>query len=79
MVKSNLGADINLKIEKTTDERSYHISSKKFSEVTNFEYSKNINDAISELKFAFENKKFINPLTNKLYFNIKMMNSVELK
>lgn len=79
MVKKNLGKDIELKIEKTNDERSYHISSKKFSNITNFEYSKTINDAINELKEAFENKKFINPLTNKLYFNIKMMNSVQLK
>ena len=78
MVKRNLGEDINIKIEKTNDNRSYHICSTKFSNITKFKYSSSIEDAIKDLKSAFQNKKFSDPLSNKLYFNIKMMNSIKL-
>ncbi len=78
MVKKNLGEDVNIKIEKSNDNRSYHICSTKFSDITKFQYSHSIDDAIKDLKSAFENKKFNDPLSNKLYFNIKMMNSIKL-
>ena len=79
LVKKNLGDDIELITSYTDDNRSYHVSSKKFSEFFNFKYDFNISDAINDLKIAFDQKKFSNSLTNKFYFNIKMMNSINLK
>ena len=39
----------------------------------------NIEDAINDLKTAFINKRYQKTLDNKLYFNLKMMSSVNLK
>ena len=78
MVKKNLGQDINIKIEETNDQRSYHICSTKFSSAAKFKYLFTIDDAIKDLQLAFQNKKFSEPLSNKLYFNLKMMNSINL-
>ena len=78
-VKNNIGSDLKIEIQKTNDDRSYHINSEKFSKVTKFAYKHTIDDAIKDLKRAFEHKQFQEPLSNKIYFNIKMMNSVRLK
>ena len=38
-----------------------------------------IEDAVKDLKFAFENKKLPGSLENSIYFNIKKMQELELK
>ena len=38
-----------------------------------------IKDAIMDLKNAFVNNLFNNPLNNEMYFNIKRMKSLKLK
>ena len=79
LVKQNLGDDIELITSHSDDNRSYHVSSQKFSNFFNFKFNFTISDAINDLKVAFDQKKFSNSLTNKFYFNIKMMNSINLK
>jgi len=78
MVKKIMGSDISMKQIPTNDNRSYHISSEKIKDVINFIPQKNVNDAILGLKYAFENKKLINPLENNLYFNIKTMQNTDM-
>tara|TARA_B100000780_G_scaffold273492_1_gene237146 strand:- start:869 stop:1858 length:990 start_codon:yes stop_codon:yes gene_type:complete len=78
MVKKIMGSDISMKQIPTNDNRSYHISSEKIKDVINFTPQKNVNDAILGLKYAFENKKLINPLENNLYFNIKTMQNTDM-
>ena len=43
-----------------------------------FEASFSINDAITELREAFEMGKLMNSLTDEKYFNIKRMQNLEL-
>ena len=45
----------------------------------NFKAKYTVNDAISDLKEAFENKLLINTFTNDNFFNIKKMQSINLK
>ena len=54
MVKSELGEDIKIIYTETDDNRSYHISSKKIKNILNFQAKFTIQDAVKDLKDAFE-------------------------
>ena len=79
LVKKVIGPDVKIKYLKSDDNRSYHISSKKIKAVLGFETKKTIEDAIKDLKNAFDAKKLEDTLTNEKYFNIKRMNNLKLK
>ena len=79
MVKKNMGEDIELKRIETNDPRSYHVSSKKIKDVLNFETKFTVEDAVLDLKQAFEKKLLTNTFDNNNYFNIKKMQSINLK
>jgi len=79
MVKKNMGEDIELKRIDTNDPRSYHVSSKKIKDILNFETIFTVEDAVLDLKQAFEKKLLTNTFDNNNYFNIKKMQSINLK
>ena len=56
----------------TDDTRSYHISSKKITDELGFKPKHTVEDAVRELKKAFEEGKIENPDDDK-YYNIKLM------
>jgi len=78
MVKENIQENIELEYTKSDDNRSYHISSKKISNVLNFKPNKNINEAIKDLIAAFEQKLLSNTFNNDEYYNIKKMQKINL-
>ncbi|MDC3167232.1 SDR family oxidoreductase [Candidatus Pelagibacter sp.] len=78
-VKDIIGNDIKIINSKSNDNRSYHVSSQKIKEVLGFETKYTVKNAVSDLKTAFEKKILINTFENELFFNIKRMNSLELK
>ncbi len=79
IVKNIIGDDVKLNSESTNDNRSYHISSKKIKKILGFETNKTISDAVKDLKLAFKKGLLPNSLTDEKYFNIKRMNSIQLK
>ena len=79
MVKKTIGDDVSLKSSPTDDNRSYHISSKKIKKILGFDTVNTISDAINDLKLAFKKGLLPNSLTDKKFFNIKMMQSLNLK
>ena len=79
MVKDNFDEHIELIKVPTNDNRSYHISSNKIKEALNFKTRYDIEDAVKDMIDAFNQKKFKDPLDNEMYFNIKRMNSINLK
>lgn len=79
MVKNNIGSDIKLKKIHSDDTRSYHISSKRIKNVIGFSTEFTIEDAVKDLKIAFEKKLLINTFENENFFNIKRMQSIHLK
>ena len=79
MVQGIFGDDVELKFSQTDDNRSYHISSKKISNLLGFEPEHSIEDAIVSLKNAFEQGVLVNTLDNEMYFNIKRMNNISMR
>ncbi len=79
IVKNELGEEIKLVVTPTNDNRSYHISSKKIKEVLDFQTKFTINDAVRDLKEAFQNNLLKDPINNSNYFNIKKMQEINLK
>ena len=79
VTKKIIGEDVLLETTPTNDNRSYHISSKKITEMLNFKTQFTVQDAVIDLKKAFDEKLLINSLENEMYFNIKRMQSYKLK
>lgn len=78
-VKRIIGKDVVIKKFSSNDNRSYHISSEKILKNLNFKSEYSIADSIRDLKNAFSKKLLTNCLENENYFNIKKMNSINLK
>lgn len=80
MVKTTLkDPDLQVVYEQTDDNRSYHISSKKIEEELGFIPRHTVENAIEDLKKAFEAGKLPNAFENIRYYNIKTMQAVGLK
>ena len=78
-VNTILGGAIPIITTPSNDTRSYHVSSKKIKAELGFEPQHTIEDAIRDLKEAFEAGKIPNPLEGIRYYNIKTMQAVNLK
>lgn len=78
-VKNIVGEDVKLKTTPTDDNRSYHISSSKIQKQLDFSPIFGVDDAIRDLKSAFEKNLLPDSLSNDVYFNIKRMEKIKLK
>lgn len=79
MVKKVVGKDVEIKVEPTNDNRSYHVSSEKIKRELGFTAKRTIEDAVISLKDAFDAGKVPNSFDDEMYFNIKRMQSLGLK
>jgi nucleoside-diphosphate-sugar epimerase len=77
-VQKVVGQDVKLIATSTNDNRSYHISSKKIAEKIGFHTKYTIEDAVRDLKEAFEMGLLPNSFEDEKYFNIKRMNNIHL-
>ncbi len=73
LVRRVVGANVAIVTESTNDNRSYRVSSAKIAREFGFVTRHTVEDAVRDLKAAFEAGKVPNPLTNPRYFNIKTM------
>ena len=78
IVKEVIGEDVKLIVSSSDDNRSYHVSSEKMKKILGFIPKYTIRDAVEDLKEAFENDKLPNSLTDPKYFNIKLMQKINL-
>jgi nucleoside-diphosphate-sugar epimerase len=78
-VKEVIGSDVKIIHTKSDDNRSYHVSSEKISNILNFDTRYTVKDAASDLKNAFEKKFLLNTFNDEFFFNIKRMQSINLK
>jgi nucleoside-diphosphate-sugar epimerase len=78
-VQKVIGPDVKIKKFSSNDNRSYHISSRKIQIELDFETNFSIINAIEDLKIAFEKKFLLDCLNNDNYFNIKKMQSINLR
>jgi nucleoside-diphosphate-sugar epimerase len=79
MVKTVVGDDVSIVTTPTDDLRSYHISSDRIKRDLGFEARHSIEDAVRDLANAFDAGRIPDSLTDPRYFNIKLMQQIELK
>ena len=79
LVQKVIGNNIEIAVERTDDLRSYHISSEKIKKELGYTPKHTIEDAVLELKQAFEKGLLKDPLNNSMYYNIKRMKEINLK
>lgn len=77
MVKNVVG-EVEIKTEPTNDNRSYHISSDYIKREIGFVPQHSIEDAVRDLKEAFEAGKIKDSFDNEKYFNVKLMQNIHL-
>ena len=78
IVKGVIGSDVEMIHSDSDDNRSYHISSKKILDTLDFQPTYSIEEAVVDLKRAFEKNLLTNPLENENYFNIRRMQNINL-
>lgn len=79
MVKDIVGDDLEVEVVPTDDNRSYHVSSDKIQRELGFQPKHTIEDAVRDLTKALREGKLPNSLDDPKYFNIKLMQSIDLK
>jgi len=79
IVKRSLGGNIPVKTTPTNDNRSYHVSSQKIKDELGFEAKHTIEEAVLDLKKAFETGSIPDPMQGIRYYNIKTMQASNLK
>ncbi|MBI4968440.1 MAG: NAD-dependent epimerase/dehydratase family protein [Rhodospirillales bacterium] len=78
IVKAVVGGDLAVEIHPTNDPRSYHVSSEKMRRELGFVPSHTIEDAVRGLVAALKDGRLPNSLDDPHYFNIKMMQKLNL-
>ena len=78
LIQKTIGGDIPIAMTPTNDIRSYHVSSARIKKELGFVAKHSIEEAVLGLKSAFEEGKIPNALEDRVYYNIKMMQSIDL-
>jgi len=78
MVKNVIGDQVRIVTTPSNDLRSYHISSEKIKSDIGFEPKHSIEDAVRDLKAAFESGLVPDSLSADKYFNVKLMQNIHL-
>ena len=79
IVSKTLGGNTPIKFTPTNDNRSYHVSSNKIKDRLGFEAKHSLEEAVRDLKDAFEAGKLPNAMDDISYYNIKTMQAINLK
>lgn len=79
IVNKALGGNIPIDITPSNDNRSYHVSSQKIKNELGFSAKHSIEEAVMDLKNAFDAGKIPNSMNDVRYFNIKTMQALNLK
>ncbi len=79
MIKKVLkDSEIKIEVTPTNDLRSYRISSEKIKKELKFTPRHSIEDAIIDLMNAYEQGKILDPISNDVYYNIKMLKRIKI-
>jgi nucleoside-diphosphate-sugar epimerase len=78
IVKQAFSEEIAIEVVPTDDNRSYHVSSDKIKQELGFVPKHTIQDAVNDLKIAFEKQWVTEPFSNQDYYNIKKMQQLGL-
>lgn len=78
IVKGVVG-EVPIEVIPSNDQRSYHISSEKITHELGFVPSHSIEDAVRELANAFDQGKIPDSMTDNRYYNIRLMQSIDMR
>ena len=78
LVRRVVGQNVTIVTEPTNDNRSYQVNSDKVAREFGFQPKHTVEDAVRDLKAAFDAGKVPNPLTDSRYFNIKTMQNLNV-
>jgi nucleoside-diphosphate-sugar epimerase len=73
------GTPINIIIEKSVDNRSYHINSEKIKKKLKFYPKKTVSDAIEEICKYFKNQEIKDTFSNINYFNVEKLKKINFR
>jgi nucleoside-diphosphate-sugar epimerase len=79
MVRCVIGEKVQIVTTPTNDNRSYHVSSEKIRREQGFVPTRTIEDAVRDLRKAFDAGKVPNSMTDDAYYNIKRMQRFRLR
>jgi nucleoside-diphosphate-sugar epimerase len=79
LVRAKVGSDVDIVVTPTDDHRSYHVSSQKIRRELGFVPRHTVEDAIVDLKLAFNGGKVPNAMTDDRYYNIKRMQAFRMR
>ena len=79
MVRAKVGDGVDIVVTPTDDHRSYHVSSPKIRRELGFVPRHSVDDAISDLKRAFDGGKVPDAMTDDRYYNIKRMQAYRMR
>jgi nucleoside-diphosphate-sugar epimerase len=77
-VKTVVGEDVEISNLPTNDLRSYRVDSSKIGRELGFVPNYDVVHAVEDLKQAYSTHKFLQPLSNPIYTNIKRMQELNL-
>jgi nucleoside-diphosphate-sugar epimerase len=79
MVRNVVGEDIQIVTTPTDDNRSYHVSSERIRRDLGFAAQRSLEDAVRDLRAAFDAKLIPNSMSDDRYYNIKRMQRLKLR
>jgi nucleoside-diphosphate-sugar epimerase len=79
MVRGKVGDNVEIVVTPTNDHRSYHVSSQKIRRELGFTPRYTVEDAIFDLKRAFDGGKVPDAMTDDRYYNIKRMQAYRMR
>ena len=79
LVRRVIGQKVEIVTEPTNDNRSYQVSSEKIAREFGFKPKRAVEDAVHDLKAAFDGGRIPNPMTDIRYYNIKTMQAIHLQ
>jgi nucleoside-diphosphate-sugar epimerase len=79
MVKAKVGPQVEIVVTPTDDHRSYHVSSARIQRELGYQPKRTVEDAIADLKDAFNAGQVPNAMTDARYYNIKRMQGLSLR
>jgi len=77
MVRDIVDPGIPIEITPTSDIRSYHVSCRKIRDELGFEARHSIQEAVLDVKSAFEDGRIPNPMSDARYYNIKTLQALK--
>ena len=79
IVRGVVGEQVQVEVKPTNDNRSYHVSSEAIARDLDFHPTNGIEKAVKDMVAAFKDGKLPNSLDDIRYYNIKVMQALNLK